>query len=357
MRLFPKDRDLSLPPDKVELEVRASDFQLAPEDVHFRLDTFLSHHLKWRSRSSLQKLIHDGYVSVDPSTPSQPKGSGEAKLEKRPGRKLFHGSRVVVTIPEDLRLRPPHPSPEHVDVAYEDDYLIAVDKPHGVTVHPAGRHLTDTLIQRLHGLFRERHGDNRHFVKLCHRLDRETSGLLLCGKDALSHSNIMGQFERRKVEKEYLAIVWGSPEAEFGKIDFPISSARASRIRLKMACVSDGMESRTDWKVVTRYSDCTLVSCKPFTGRQHQIRVHMEAIGYPLVGDKLYGLSDEAFLLSANGELPKERLDALGMPRQALHNHRLVVTHPNDGSRLEMTCPLATDMVEFLRDRRPIEHK
>lgn len=352
MRLFPKDRDLSQPPDHVELEVRACDFQLTAEEATFRLDTFLSHHLSWRSRTSIQKLIQDGFVSIDPSTPANPRGAGTLAVERRPGRKLSHGSQVVIEIPEELRLRPPHPSPEHVEIVHEDEQLIAVNKPPGVTVHPAGRHLTDTLIQRLHGLFRERYGDTRRFVKLCHRLDRETSGLLLCGKDAESHRNIMAQFENREVEKEYLAIVWGSPDLDGGKIDFPIGSARASRVRLKMACLSDGMASRTDWRVIERFSDCTLVACKPFTGRQHQIRVHMEAIGHPLVGDKLYGLSDDAFLASANGELSREAAAELGMPRQALHNHRLVVTHPQDGSQLEMSCPLAPDMIEFLRSRR-----
>jgi 23S rRNA pseudouridine1911/1915/1917 synthase len=103
--------------------------------------------------------------------------------------------------------------------------------------------------------------------------------------------------------------------------------------------------------VVERFRDCTLVSCRPFTGRQHQIRVHMEAIGHPLVGDKLYGTSEESFLMGAQGELTKEHLRRLGMPRQALHNHRLVVAHPDDGRRLELISPLAADMREFLRDR------
>jgi 23S rRNA pseudouridine1911/1915/1917 synthase len=351
MRLFPKDRDLSQPPDRVELEVRASDFQLAPADVHFRLDAFLQHHLHWRSRNAVQKLIHDGYVSVDLVTPDRPSGSGAPAVERRPGKRLFHGTRVVIEIPEELRQRMPRPSPAAIEIVYEDDRMIAVDKPHGVAVHPAGRHLTDTVIQRLHGLWRERYGDNTHFVKLCHRLDRETSGLLLCGKDAEAHADLMGQFEHRRVEKEYLAIVWGVPEGDGGVIDLPITSARASRVRLKMACAPDGLPSRTDWEVVRRYEDCTLVACRPLTGRQHQIRVHMEAIGHPLVGDKLYGRTDDYFLRAAHGEITRSDLAVLGMRRQALHNHRLLVTHPTDGRRVELTCPMAGDMQDFLRDR------
>ncbi len=351
MRLFPRDRDLSLPPDKVELEVRASDFQLRPEEVRFRLDAFLQHYLHWRSRTSIQRLIQDGYVTVDASTPDMPHGRGEALVERRPGRKLHHGSRVVVEIPEDLRLHAPRPSLNQVEILYEDDAMIAVDKPAGIAVHPAGRHLTDTMIQRLHALWRERFGDNEHFVKLCHRLDRETSGLLLCGKDPESHRILMGQFEDREVEKEYLAIVWGHPESDFGLIDIPLASARASRVRLKMACAVDGMPSRTAWRVVRRHRDCTLVSCLPHTGRQHQIRVHMEAIGHPLVGDKLYGADDGLFLRGAESELSQEDSRVLGLPRHALHNHRLVVTHPRSGARVELKCPLAADMGEFLANR------
>jgi 23S rRNA pseudouridine1911/1915/1917 synthase len=351
MRLFPKDRDLSQPPDKVELEVRASDFQLAPSEVHFRLDEFLLHHLHWRSRTAVQRLIHEGFVSIDLVTPDRPDGSGTPTVERRPGKRLFNRSRVVIVIPDELRQRAPRPSPAAIEIVYEDECMIAVNKPPGVAVHPAGRHLSDTIIQRLHGLWRERYDDNTHFVKLCHRLDRETSGLLLCGKDAEAHSDLMGQFEHRKVEKEYLAIVWGTPEGEGGMIDLPITSARASRVRLKMACAPDGLPSRTDWSVVRRYRECTLVSCRPRTGRQHQIRVHMESIGHPLVGDKLYGLDDDYFLRAAHGEITKADLTTLGMRRQALHNHRLVVAHPTDGRPVEMSCPLAGDMEDFLHDR------
>ena len=217
-------------------------------------------------------------------------------LETRPGRHLRHGSRVVVRIPDELRLPMLKESTDELAILYEDEAILAVDKPPMVVVHPSGRYLSDTLIQRVHkrygqGFELERGGAPR----LCHRLDRETSGVVLVGKNPIAHADVMGQFERREVEKEYQAIVWGSPERDGGTIDMPIGEARVSKIELKMTIQADGQPSRTDWRVLERLQDCALVACAPYTGRQHQIRVHMAAIGHPVVGDKLYGDDDSMF--------------------------------------------------------------
>ena len=148
MRIFPKDRDLSAGTDQVELAVRASDFQARADDFEIRLDVFLARHLSWRSRSSVQNLVREGNISVDPSTPDHPRGRGEFALETRPGRRLHHGSRVLIDIPEHLRLAATAQPSEDLVVLYEDESVIAVDKPPMLVVHPSGRHLTDTLIQR-----------------------------------------------------------------------------------------------------------------------------------------------------------------------------------------------------------------
>jgi len=351
MGLFPKDRDLTQAPTQVELAVDCSDLRMKASEVHIRLDAFLSSHLTWRSRTSIQGLIHDGFVLVDASTPDHPRGAGALAAERRPGRKLRHGSRVVVIIPEELRVPMLGRSSDELEILYEDEAVLAVEKPANVPVHPAGRHMVDTLIQRVHarygqGFELERGGAPR----LCHRLDRETSGIVLIGKHPEAHADVMGQFERREVEKEYLAIVWGVPEREGGTVDLPIGPARASAIELKMTIAVDGAASRTDWRVLQRHDGCSLFACSPYTGRQHQIRVHMEAIGHPVVGDKLYGPDEGLFQKGLDGELDQGDLRLLGMPRQALHNHRVAFRSPATGARLEVRSELPADMRQFLAE-------
>ena len=350
MRLFPKDRDLSTPPERVELEVRASDLRLPVEQVEIRLDVFLCHFLTWRSRASVQALIREGRVLVDASTPDHPHGRGEPGVERRAGRKLRHGSRVVVEIPEPLRL-PRGPASSELAILYEDPSALAVDKPPMLAVHPGGRHLTGTLIQRVHAHYGLQGKARSGRPRLCHRIDRETSGVVLIGKDPQAHSALMGQFERREVEKEYLAIVRGVPSEEDGAIDLPLAPARASRIGLKMAVALDGAPSRTDWTLLSRHRGCALVSCRPTTGRQHQIRVHMDAIGHPLVGDKLYGVDERLFQRQLDGRLSADDLRTLELPRHALHSHRLVFTSPRSGERVEVVSPLPPDLAAWLRQR------
>jgi 23S rRNA pseudouridine1911/1915/1917 synthase len=349
MGLFPKHRDLTQAPTEVELRVDCSGLQMRAEDVNIRLDAFLVHYLTWRSRSSIQALIHDGFVLVDASTPDHPRGSGELAVETRPGRKLKQGSRVVVVIPEELRLPMLSTSTDELTVLYEDESILAVEKPANLAVHPSGRHMTDTLIQRVHARYGQGHELERGGApRLCHRLDRETSGIVLVGKNPIAHSDVMGQFERREIDKEYLAIVRGVPEGEGGTIDYPIGSCRVSDIELKMGVQADGLPSRTDWRVVRRARTCSLVSCSPHTGRQHQIRVHLAAIGHPVVGDKLYGHDEELFEKNLDGKLTRDDLRALGMPRQALHNHRVVFVSPVSRERIEVVSPLAPDMAQYL---------
>jgi 23S rRNA pseudouridine1911/1915/1917 synthase len=349
MGLFPKDRDLTRPPREVELVVDASNLRMRADAVEIRLDHFLVRHLKWRSRSSIQGLIRDGHLLVDAVTPDHPGGTGTLVVERRPARRLRHGSRVVIVIPEELRLPEPSGNSEDLVVLYEDAGILAVDKPPLLAVHPSGRHLSDTLIQRVHA----RYGGGQELERggaprLCHRLDRETSGIVLIGKDPDSHHDVMRQFERRRVDKEYLALVHGAPTGARGTIDLPIGPARASRVGLKMAVAVDGQPSVTEWSLVERRPHCSLVSCRPVTGRQHQIRVHLEAIGLPVVGDKLYGADEELFQKGVDGTLSDADLRRLGLPRHALHNHRVAFTSPATGERVEIASPLPGDMRGYL---------
>lgn len=351
MRLLPKDRDLSKPLEKVELAVRASDLQMRAEEVEIRLDRFLALHMPWRSRNSIQNLIADGYVYVDFTTPDRPRGSGELVQELKPSRRLRDKSRVVIIVPEGLRIEVTQPIEDDLTTLYEDRDVLAVDKPPMLPVHPSGRHLSDTVIQRIHSRYGADKVERSARPRLCHRIDRETSGIVLIGLHPQAHAEVRRQFEEHEVEKEYLAIVQGHPDSESGVCNTPIGSARGSSIGLKMACRPDGDEARTDWRVVSRHRGCTLVRCRLFTGRQHQIRVHMEAIGHPLVGDKLYGYGEEYFQRYHDGVLSPEDIRRLELPRQALHHHRLVISQPSSGERVEIASPLAPDLVAFLAER------
>ena len=346
MGLFPRDRNLARAPREVELEVRASDFQLPREEVEIRLDAFLKRALPWRSRMSIQRLIREGLVSVEGAGgPSA--GARALAVERRSARVLRHGTRVVVRIPPELQLPDSTADPAGLTLLYEDESVLAVDKPANLAVHPSGRHLTDTLIQRVHARYAAG-GELAAPVRLCHRLDRETSGVVLVAKGERAHRDLSKQFARRQIEKEYLAIVRGNPLEDSGVIELPLGSAHAGRVHLKIVVREDGSPSRTDWRVVERRSDVALLACLPLTGRQHQIRVHLAAIGHPIVGDKLYGADDELFLRGARQELRAEDLSLLHLERQALHSHRLAWRSPVSGERTEVTSPLPADLRDFL---------
>jgi 23S rRNA pseudouridine1911/1915/1917 synthase len=351
MALFEKERDLNRPPEDLILEVDGSYFQAKANELSLRLDQFLAAHLTWRSRSSIRDLVKDGFIELDASTPDQPNGSGTFRPEKRPGKKLQHGSRVRVIIPPHLRL----PVPEGVspiDVLHEDDDVTAVEKPAMVPVHPSGRHVNDTLIQRLHGHYADQLIDEGLAPRLAHRLDRETSGIVLVGRRPGSHTELRRQFEAGEIDKRYLAIVEGVVEAEKGSLTWPIGPSHTSIIRLKMTVSEDGLEARTDWSVIERFNDVTLIACELFTGRQHQIRLHLAAMGHPIVGDKLYGPDEEIFARASDGELTDEDRELLRIDRQALHHHRVAFDQPTTGERIVVESPLAADLQAFLDARR-----
>ena len=347
MGLFPTDRNLARAPEQVELLVRASDFQKTPADVLIRLDAFLTLRLSWRSRTSVQRLIQDGFVLVAPAAPGLEPAEEPPVVERRSARQLRHGARVVVVIPPELRLPEVLADPGELTILYEDEEVLAVDKPAGQAVHPSGKSLTGTLIQEVHARYAQG-AELAVPVRLCHRIDKETSGIVLLAKGARAHRQIRKQFERGAIEKEYLALVLGSPAVDQGAIDLPLGPAHASRVRMKIAVQEGGSEAHTTWRVLERHGAFALLACTPLTGRQHQIRVHLAAIGHPLVGDKLYGEDEELFLKSARRELDADDLTRLRLPRHALHNHRLAWSSPSSGDRREVTSPLPQDLRGFL---------
>ena len=346
MGIFEKDRDLTEAPTDVRFVVDASVFRVKAKGFGMRLDKFLSHHLNWRSRSSVQTLIKDGYVSVDAARPDAPGGTGVAKVESRPGAKLLHGTRVVIRIPDEYRTLLLGETKDELDILYEDGHALGLDKPPLVAVHPSGRHMTDTLIQRVHMRFKDEIEGGRLLPRLCHRLDRETSGVVLVSKRPATHAMLTTQFEDRKVEKEYLAILEGELPDATGSIDAPIRLSTTSEVELQMTTAGDGLPCQTDWRVLEVSGGRSLVKLRIHTGRQHQIRVHMAALGTPLVGDKLYGPDNTIFLRSAAGEMTDFDREQMVIERHALHSHRLLFESPEAGALTEITSDLPRDLCE-----------
>ena len=247
----------------------------------------------------------------------------------------------------ELRLPEVMSDPGSLVILYEDPDTLVVEKPAGQVVHPSGKSLTGTLIQDVHARYAES-SELPVPIRLCHRIDRETSGIVLFAKGARAHRQIRKQFERHTIEKEYLAVVHGAPEADEGTIELPLGPSHGSRVHLKIAVQAGGWEARTSWRVLERHGEFALLSCTPLTGRQHQIRVHLAAIGHPLVGDKLYGDDEQLFLRSTKRELSAEDLATLLLPRQALHSHRLAWMAPSDGERREVRSELPAELRAFL---------
>jgi len=338
------------PPDLSQpiKEVKA---RIYPEIAGLRLDQALAELFSWRSRSSIQKLIKEGRVRIRLGGEAPGSRKGELVEDPRAARKVFAEDLVIVAIPPralidqvDLDL-----VPEQLHILWEDPYLVALDKPAGLAVHPTSSRLSGTLINLLHGLYRDTSDPEKDVVpRLCHRLDRETSGLILVAKDAQAHSEVRKQFEAQAVQKSYLALVEGCPEQEETWIDAAIGPARRSAVRLKMGIREDGLQSLTRVVLRQRGEDFSLVECFPRTGRQHQIRVHLASMGHPLIGDKLYGADEQLFLRAIDDALTPEDLALLRLPRQALHSHTLNLHHPISGDPLELRCPLPSDMQDLL---------
>lgn len=344
MGIFEKDRDLTEAPTDARFVVDSSVFRVKAKGFGMRLDKFLAHHLNWRSRSSVQTLIKDGYVSVVAARPEAPDGAGQPKVEPRPGARLLHGARVVIRIPDEYRTLLLGETKDELTILYEDAHALGLDKPPLIAVHPSGRHMTDTLIQRVHMRFKEDIEGGLLLPRLCHRLDRETSGVVLVSKRPGTHAMLSTQFEDRKVEKDYLAILDGElPESE-GSIDAPIRLSTRSEVELQMTTAADGLACRTDWRVLEVAHGRSLVKLRIHTGRQHQIRVHMAALGVPLVGDKLYGPDNTIFLRSVAGEMTDYDRELMVIERHALHSHRLVFQSPDAAQPTEVTSDLPGDL-------------
>jgi 23S rRNA pseudouridine1911/1915/1917 synthase len=293
----------------------ATAIDLVADRAGERLDVFLARRAEGLTRSRVQRLIAAGRVRVD---------GAPAKASHR----LAQGERVCAEVPPPEELRA-EPQPIPLDILYEDADLIAVDKPPGMAVHPAPGHPASTLVNAVLAHCRDLSGVGGVLRPgIVHRLDRDTSGVILIAKNDAAHQSLARQLKDRTVDKTYLALVEGTPRPAEGVIEAPL--ARDPRRRQRIAVVAGGREATTSYRVVERFRGCALVEARPRTGRTHQVRVHLAAIGHPVVGDALYGKRSP--LIS----------------RQALHALRITFAHPRTGAPMTVEAPLAGDFAAAL---------
>jgi 23S rRNA pseudouridine1911/1915/1917 synthase len=286
-----------------------------PDDEGARLDAFLAGPLGSRARA--QRLIEDGAVRVD-----------GAVVPKR--HRLSEGETVTVDLPDAVA---PDPLAEQAEFAvrYQDEHLLVVDKPAGVVVHPARGHASGTLAQALAGLAA---GGEEGRAGIVHRLDRDTSGLLVVARSPESHRRLKAALQARDVTREYLALVEGRPPARTGTIDAPIGRDR--RVRTRMSTdTDDPREAVTHFAIEDALPRTTLLRVRLETGRTHQIRAHLQAIGHPVAGDPQYGTAGR-----------------LGLDRQFLHAARLGFAHPFTHTRVDAASPLPADLAAALEMAR-----
>lgn len=282
-----------------------------PEAAGERLDVFLASHAG--SRTAAQRLIDAGLVTVDG--------------DRRPKRHVLRGGEEVAWEAE------PEPDlsdvePARFAVAWEDEHLLVVDKPAGVVVHPAPGHPAGTLVQALAG--RVAGGPDPQRPGVVHRLDRDTSGLLVLARTEEAHAALSAMMARREITREYLALVEGRPPARRGTVDAPLGRDR--RVRTRMSTdTDDPREAVTHFEIERALPRCSLLRVRLETGRTHQIRAHLLAIGHPVLGDPEYG---------GGG--------ALGLARQFLHSARIAFAHPVTGERVEVTSELPEDLARAL---------
>jgi 23S rRNA pseudouridine1911/1915/1917 synthase len=302
----------------------------------YRLDRFVGARIGRLSRNRIQAIIAAGHVYRE----------GEADPILRASTRVHEGDVVLV-------MRPAPREPTVVlryDVLFEDDALLVIDKAAGLPVHPSGRYHRNTLT----ALMRERLGAGHGWV-MAHRLDRETSGVMVFGRSGPGSAALKRAFVRRRVKKEYLALCRGRL-AEAMSIDVPLGIG-GSRIRIKMNVRSPdegGLDARTDVEPIAfgsfRGEDITLVKASPRTGRQHQIRAHLAHAGHPVLGDKMYGIDEQWFIdVSENGRPMAELDEHLGLDRHALHAQRIELPHPTTGEPVEFEAPWPDDLARILR--------
>jgi 23S rRNA pseudouridine1911/1915/1917 synthase len=315
---------------------------VGPNQHGIRLDAFLKERYRKRSREQLKRAIDAGVVSIKRDQ------SPHLMLGRtKPSFNLVPGDEVLV-----LTERKPEPQVNFdYQILFEDEGLFVINKPANLPVHPAGRYFFNTLLVHLKTQGHQNPLQTERDFFLAHRIDKETSGVLILAKEKEVCAHLTRQFALRTTQKRYLAIVKGICPERF-EVNLGIRRALHSLIELKMETASEregGQASFTEFRRVAVYGNYSLVECFPKTGRQHQIRVHLDAVGHPIVGDKLYGLPEaEALRFYERQHLTPEAEARLILPRHALHAASIRFTHPRTEKKLEFSAPLPPDLQAFL---------
>lgn len=295
--------------------------ELRVEEGGERVDRYVAERVPELSRAQVQRLLEEGTVTVDGVVP-------KASYRVRPGDVIL--VRVPPPAPMDLI-----PEPMPLEVLYEDDDLVAINKPAGLTVHPSPGHPSGTLVNALLAHCTDLSGIGGALRPgIVHRLDKDTSGLILVAKHDAAHRHLQSQFKGRAVSKIYLALVEGQLTPARGRIEAPLGRDPRQRKRMRVISVSEGgREAMTEYRVLEVLKGTTLVEVHPITGRTHQIRVHLSAVGHPVVGDRLYGF----------------RRGWPGLDRQFLHAWKLTFRLPSTGKPITLVAPLPADLRQVLQ--------
>lgn len=339
----PPDDDLIDADDEIAVGTDAASLSTGPvsdEAAGERLDRWLAAALPSLSRSRLKNLIEEGHVSLD------------GAILRDVSARVKQGQHAVVDVPAAT---PAIPEPQDIplDVVFEDEYLIVVDKPAGMVVHPAPGSREGTLVNALlhhcAGSLSGIGGVRRPGI--VHRIDKDTSGLIVAAKTDAAHAGLAAQFAKHSLERAYIALVWGRLDPREGEIEGNIGRSRTNR--QKMAVVEHGGKTAlTHYQVMETFGGgaSSLVECRLETGRTHQIRVHMNAIGHPLIGDPLYGRAPPGRRLINVAPVAVQALTKF--PRQALHAAVLGFEHPVTGEEVYLTSELPEDFAELVETAR-----
>jgi 23S rRNA pseudouridine1911/1915/1917 synthase len=304
------------------------DVRLEPGHSGWRLDRALAAAVPTLSRERLKALVRSGALQAQDGTAVR---DPAAKVR---GDECF---RLAVPDPE-----PAHNEPQEIplNIVFEDEHLLVLDKPAGLVVHPAAGNLDGTLVNALlhhcGGSLSGIGGVARPGI--VHRIDKDTSGLMVAAKSDVAHEGLSKQFAAHSIDRRYLAIVTGIPKAAQGTVDAPLARSSANRKKIAIAPEGRGKRAVTHWKRLEMLQDAALVECRLETGRTHQVRVHMASVGHPLLGDPVYG---------GSGKTHRELLKDKRFHRQALHAAVLGFTHPVSKNRLSFESRMPADMQEL----------
>ena len=306
-----------------------------------RLDLYLHIHMQDFSRSEIQRAIAAGTIIVN-GRPT------------KASYKVRRNDKLRIEMPVPIHDQPP-PEDIRLDILYQDEFLAVVNKPSDMVVHPAKGNWSGTLVNALQFLFREQLSrENGAFrAGIVHRLDKDTSGVILIAKDDVTHRDLAMQFETRKVFKEYVALTAGELERDTDYIEGAIKMHAHDRLRMVVSSDPDAKHALSYYEVLERFRGHTLVKIQPRTGRTHQIRVHLAHVGCPVLADKIYGGRDRVNLSDL---VSGAETDEVLIGRQALHAFRLRFQHPRTGTWIEAEAPLPPDIrrtLDALRLHRP----